>query len=44
MQATEEDLKLYAHIKDEKRRTYAAMVHRLDVNIGRMINELKKQQ
>jgi len=44
MQATEEDLKLYDHLKDEKRRTYAAMVHRLDVNIGRMINELKKQQ
>ena len=44
MQATEEDLKLYAHIKDEKRRTYAAMVHRLDVNIGRMVSELKKQE
>ena len=43
MQATEEDLKLYSHIEDEKRRTYAAMVHRLDVNIGRMVDELKKQ-
>ncbi len=43
MQATEEDLKLYSHIEDEKRRTYAAMVHRLDVNIGRMVAELKKQ-
>lgn len=43
MQATEQDLKLYADIKDEKRRTYAAMVHRLDVNIGRMIKELKIQ-
>jgi len=43
MQATEDDLKRYSHIKDEKRRTYAAMVHRLDVNIGRMIKELKAQ-
>lgn len=44
MQATEEDLKLYAHIKDEKRRTYAAMTHRLDENVGKMVNELKKQK
>ncbi|TLX78177.1 sulfatase [Labilibacter sediminis] len=44
MQATEEDLKLYAHIKDEKRRTYCAMVHRLDVNVGRIMKELKKQK
>lgn len=44
MQALEEDLKLYAGIKNEKRRTYAAMVHRLDVNIGRMIKELKAQE
>ena len=43
MQATEEDLELYSHIKDEKRRIYAAMVHRLDVNIGRIMNELKTQ-
>ena len=43
MQATEEDLKLYSHIKDEKRRTYAAMTHRLDVNVGRIMNELKAQ-
>lgn len=44
MQATEEDLKLYAHIKDEQRRTYCAMVHRLDVNVGRIMQELKKQK
>ena len=43
MQATVEDLKLYSHIKDEKRRSYAAMVHRLDVNVGRMVEELRKQ-
>lgn len=44
MQATEEDLKLYAHVKDEKRRTYCAMVHRLDVNVGRIMAELKAQK
>jgi len=43
LQATDEDLALYAHIDDERRRTYAAMVHNLDVNIGRMIDELKAQ-
>jgi len=43
MQATDEDLKLYSHIKDEKRRTYAAMTHRLDVNVGRIMDELKAQ-
>jgi arylsulfatase A-like enzyme len=41
MQATEEDLELYAHVKDVKRRTYCAMVHRLDVNVGRIVNALK---
>lgn len=44
MQATESDLKLYDHVKDEKRRTYCAMVHRLDVNVGRIVDELKKQK
>ena len=44
MQATKKDLKRYEHIKDEKRRTYAAMVHRLDVNVGRIIKELKNQK
>lgn len=43
MQATEEDLALYSDIKDEKRRTYAAMIHRFDLNVGRIINALKKQ-
>lgn len=43
MQAKEEDLKLYAHIKDKKRRTYAAMVHRLDVNVGRIVETVKKE-
>lgn len=42
MQATEEDLELYKHIKDIKRRTYAAMVHRLDVNIGKILESLNQ--
>ncbi|NLR93857.1 sulfatase [Flammeovirga agarivorans] len=43
MQATEEDMALYSEIKDKKRRTYAAMIHRLDINVGRIIQELKDQ-
>ncbi|MDX1285920.1 MAG: sulfatase-like hydrolase/transferase, partial [Draconibacterium sp.] len=43
MQATEEDLKLLAHIKNEKRRKYCAMVHRLDVNVGRIMETLEKE-
>ena len=37
LQATEEDLRLFAHIDDRRRRTYCAMVHRLDVNVGRIV-------
>ena len=43
MQATKEDLKLYKHIKNKKRRTYAAMVHRLDINVGKIIKAVKEQ-
>lgn len=43
LQAPEEDIKRYAHIKDEKRRIYSAMVHRLDVNVGKIVDELKTQ-
>lgn len=43
MQATEEDLELYSHIKDKKRRTYAAMVHRLDINIGKIVEAVNQQ-
>jgi arylsulfatase A-like enzyme len=43
MQATEADLELFHHIKDVKRRTYCAMVHRLDVNVGRIMNALEKE-
>ena len=44
MQATEDDLKLYAHVQNEKRRAYCAMVHRLDLNVGRIMRELKAQK
>ncbi len=44
MQATKADLELYRDIKDEKRRAYAAMVHRLDVNVGKIVSTLKKEK
>lgn len=36
MHATEEDLARFAHIEDEKRRTYAAMMWALDRGVGRL--------
>lgn len=42
MQATKADLALFQHIEDSKRRTYAAMVHRLDVNVGRILDALEQ--
>ncbi len=44
MQATEDDLKIYTHIKNKKRRTYAAMVHRLDVNVGKIIDAVRASE
>lgn len=44
MQATKEDLERYKHIKDKKRRTYAAMVHRLDVNVGKIMQKLTQTE
>ena len=41
MHATEEDKKLFASIKEPKRRTYAAMVWAMDRAIGRLIDSLK---
>lgn len=41
MQAKEADLALYENIQDEKRRTYAAMVHALDRGVGRLIDYLR---
>ncbi|MEM9896728.1 MAG: sulfatase-like hydrolase/transferase, partial [Bacteroidota bacterium] len=43
MQALPEDLELYSHIDDINRRTYAAMVHRLDVNVGKILETLKQE-
>ncbi|MFT4567826.1 MAG: arylsulfatase A-like enzyme [Saprospiraceae bacterium] len=43
MQAKESALKQYAHIEDEGRRTYAAMVHTLDENVGKIVSSLEKQ-
>ena len=42
MQATEADLARFAHLKDERRRTYAAMMHALDRGIGRVLDELRR--
>ena len=43
MQATAEDLNRFAHIKDKVRRTYCAMVYRLDQNVGRILDEVRHQ-
>lgn len=40
LQAKEEDLAKYAHIEDEKRRTYCAMVHAVDRGVGRIVESL----
>ena len=41
MHATPEDLELFKHIKNEKRRTYAAMMYALDRGVGRLRGWLK---
>lgn len=43
MHATEEDLKLFSRIDDELRRTYSAMVYRLDQNVGKILKALKDE-
>jgi len=43
MQANQEDLKRFAHIEDRLRRTYCAMVYRLDQNVGKILNEVRAQ-
>jgi arylsulfatase A-like enzyme len=43
MHATEEDLALFSHISDKNRRTYLSMVHRLDINVGRIMGTLKEE-
>ena len=42
-QATAEDLKRFAHIEDQLRRIYCAMVYRLDQNVGKILAELRVQ-
>lgn len=37
LQATADDLRRFDFIKDKRRRTYCAMVYRLDVNVGRIL-------
>jgi len=43
MQATEEDLRLFNHIEDELRRTYCAMVYRLDQNVGKILKSIQEE-
>lgn len=43
MEATAEDLKLFAHIVDPKRRTYAAMLYAFDRGVGRVVDWLQKE-
>jgi arylsulfatase A-like enzyme len=40
MQALEKDLEIYKDIENVKRRTYAAMVHRLDINVGKIVEQI----
>lgn len=41
LEAKDEDLKLFEHIKDKKRRTYAAMVYAVDRGVKKIIESLK---
>mgnify|MGYP000510064199 CR=1 FL=1 len=41
LEAKEEDLKLFSHIKDKKRRTYAAMVYAVDRGVKKIKQSLK---
>ncbi len=44
LEAKEEDLKHYKHIKDKKRRIYAGMVHAVDRGVSTIVETLKKNQ
>ncbi len=41
MQAKEEDLEVFSHIKPKRRQTYCAMQHCMDQNIGKIVAKLK---
>lgn len=43
MHATEEDLDLFSHISDKNRQTYLAMTHRLDINVGKIMQTLQEE-
>ncbi len=43
MEATDEDLALFAHIENPRRRTYAAMMFALDRSVGRLRQYLKER-
>ncbi|MEO1525239.1 MAG: sulfatase-like hydrolase/transferase [Planctomycetota bacterium] len=42
LEAKEEDLDRFAHLKDSKRRTYAAMVYAVDRGVGRIVEALQE--
>ena len=42
LEAKAEDLEKYSFIEDEKRRTYAAMVHAVDRGVGEVVQALKQ--
>ncbi|XP_062132490.1 arylsulfatase B [Drosophila sulfurigaster albostrigata] len=44
LQAPEEELRKFAHIKDPNRRKYAGMVSRLDQSVGRIISALARSE
>ncbi|MBB6429170.1 arylsulfatase A-like enzyme [Algisphaera agarilytica] len=43
MQAKPEDVKRFNHVKDSRRRTYSAMMHATDVQVGRVLDALEKR-
>ncbi len=43
LQALPEHLKIYEHIADTKRQTFAAMVHAVDEQVGRVVAALEKK-
>lgn len=42
LEAKQEDLKLFNHIEDDDRRTFAAMVYAVDRGVGQLANALKE--
>jgi len=42
LQALPEHLKLYEHVEDKQRRTYSAMVHAVDEQIGRIVAAIER--